>query len=205
MSERGRDERATNARSAVASSGWAGEPRRRALNAQLNRADRIAFSSSGDERAESITGVTVITVASASSVGGLPVTTWTRGKAGWLVAHRRGRTTFRAVGPGGWRLPEPLARTRMVCVGHGEHAYGAVHDPVARRLAVTLRVAGRSVTRTGRAGSVVSACDPGPRGRTGRRGTPRSVTVPAPSRSPGHRRRVRRGRLGRVPPPVVRR
>lgn len=88
-----------------------------------------------------LTAGLLLTVASASRVGGLPVTAWTRGRVGWLVAHRRGRTTFRAVGPDGWRLPEPLARTRMVRVGHGEHAYGAVHDPVARRLAVTLRVA----------------------------------------------------------------
>ena len=83
----------------------------------------------------------LVSVASAGRVGGIPLAGWLKGKLAWTRAHRAGRTTFSAIGPDGWRLPEPLARTRMIRVGHGTHAYGAVHDPATRRIAVTLRLA----------------------------------------------------------------
>jgi hypothetical protein len=83
----------------------------------------------------------LVTAASAGRVGGLPLTAWAGSRARWLVARRTGRTTFRAIGPTGWRLPEPLHRTRMLTVGSGPHGYGAVLDPDTRRVAVTLRVA----------------------------------------------------------------
>ena len=88
-----------------------------------------------------LAGGFVIAGAGAARVGGRPISVWAGQKARWVSAHRQGRTTFRAVGPTGWRLPGPLAGTRMLQVGSGPRAYGAVHDPAGRRLSVTLRVA----------------------------------------------------------------
>ena len=90
----------------------------------------------------------VVTVASATRVGGATLSGWTVGKARWLWARHTRRTSFRAITPNGWALPGLLAQTRMLRVGSGGREYGAIHDPTARRVAVTLRAASTAADLT---------------------------------------------------------
>jgi hypothetical protein len=60
----------------------------------------------------------------------------------WLLAVRAGDTRFDAVHTDRWRLPGPLARTRLVAVAapgfSGSSTFGVVHDVETRRVAVAL-------------------------------------------------------------------
>jgi len=95
-----------------------------------------------------LAGCAGVTAASAARINGASLGGWACGKARWLWARGAGATTFRAIGATGWALPGPLARTRMLHVTSGGRVYGAVHDPQARRVAVTLRVASTAADLT---------------------------------------------------------
>lgn len=95
-----------------------------------------------------LAGCVLITVTSAVRIGGASLPDFVTGRARWRYAETTGRTRFKAVDTAGWQLPGPLAGTRMVTVSAGGRVYGAVHDPTARRLAVTLDLASTAADLT---------------------------------------------------------
>ena len=92
-------------------------------------------------------GVALLLVASVGvllagiRIGGLSVVGHGVALLRWRQAQRRRAVRHAAVGASGWVLPGALAETRMVEVPSGGGTFGAVHHPVARRLAVTLLLA----------------------------------------------------------------
>ena len=95
-----------------------------------------------------LAGCALLTAVSAARVDGATLADRAAGHARWRWARLRHRTSFRAFNTTGWRLPAPLDGTRMLLVDIGGHRYGAVHDPAARRVAVTLRVASTAADLT---------------------------------------------------------
>lgn len=85
---------------------------------------------------------------SALRVGGATAKEFVLARARWRWATNRKTTTFSAIGPDQWRLPGPLAGTRMIDVQAGGRSYGAIHDVKARRIAVTLDLASTAADLT---------------------------------------------------------
>jgi hypothetical protein len=85
---------------------------------------------------------------SALRIGGASAREFIASKARWRYAVSQGTTSFTAIAPNQWRLPGPLAGTRMVAVRESGRTYGAVHDPTARRIAVTLDLASTAADLT---------------------------------------------------------
>jgi hypothetical protein len=85
---------------------------------------------------------------SALRIGGATAREYLAGKARWQWALSNGTTSFRAITRNRWRLPGPLADTRMIEVRESGRAYGAVHDPAHRRVAVTLELASTAADLT---------------------------------------------------------
>jgi hypothetical protein len=91
----------------------------------------------------------LVTAASAARIGGTTLTGWVAGKARWIWAGHSDTTTHQSLTrTGEWRLPGPLARTRMLDVVSARGDFGAVHDPRTRRITVTLKVASTSADLT---------------------------------------------------------
>lgn len=86
-------------------------------------------------------GSALATVAGTARIAGMTLAGWLGGKARWRWAAATGATGFQAVTSAGWVLPGPLAETVMLTVPHPSGDYGAIHQPRARRVAVTVRVA----------------------------------------------------------------
>jgi hypothetical protein len=88
-----------------------------------------------------LAGCVLLTAASAVRVGGMSLLGWVGGKARWQHAELAGTTRHQATTwSGGW-LPAPLADTRLLEITSPTGDYAAVHDPRARRVAVTFKVA----------------------------------------------------------------
>ena len=85
---------------------------------------------------------------SALRVGGASAREFLAAKARWRYAISQGTASFSAITPDRWRLPGPLAGTRMITVREGGRTYGAIHDPVTRRIAVTLDLASTAADLT---------------------------------------------------------
>jgi hypothetical protein len=93
-----------------------------------------------------LAGCGLLTLAAGIRIGGTTVTGWVTDALRWRWAQHTGTTVQRAQQPDGSRqLPGPLARTRLLDLTSPNDdlggGVGAVHDPVTRRITVTMKVA----------------------------------------------------------------
>ena len=93
-------------------------------------------------------GCLAITGLSAIRIGGASLRDAAGTTARWHWATTRHRTQFHAITPDRWRLPGPLAGTRMIAVHSGGRVYGAIHHPHTRQIAVTLDLASTAADLT---------------------------------------------------------
>ncbi len=89
-----------------------------------------------------------VTGVSAVRIGGSTALEFILTKARWHRATTNGTTAFTAIAPSRWRLPGPLVDTRMIAVQSSGRAYGAIHQPRVRRIAVSLDLASTAVDLT---------------------------------------------------------
>jgi hypothetical protein len=93
-----------------------------------------------------LAGCALLTLAAGLRIGGTTLTGWAAGALRWQWARHSGTTIHRGLQPDGThRLPGPLADTRLLDIaspsGDFDGGFGAVHDPAARRITVTIKVA----------------------------------------------------------------